>query len=120
MKHVIRPDDTLQRIAARYYGDWTLWGLIADVNRLNPRDNLTAGRVLDIPVPRIERTVHTVTLADTYESLSFMYYETERYANRLRTANGSAIIYQSVGKQFEIPALGSRSKINSMGMLDVS
>lgn len=116
MNHVIRTDETLPRLAARYYGDWTLWVLIADANRLDRRAPLTPGRAIRILKPMSSDTTHTVAEGDSYESLALQYYGTEHYSGRIRTANNHAIIYESAGQSFRIPALADPVKLQAMGV----
>jgi LysM repeat protein len=47
--HVLGPGDTLDRIAARHYGDSTLWRLIADANGLKDPLDLQPGAIINIP-----------------------------------------------------------------------
>jgi LysM repeat protein len=47
--HQISPGDTLDRIAARYYGDATLWRNIAGANGIKDPLDLTPGRIIAIP-----------------------------------------------------------------------
>ena len=47
--HQIEVGDTLDRIAARYYGDATQWRAIADANAIGDPLDLTPGRLLAIP-----------------------------------------------------------------------
>lgn len=50
--HQIQVGDTLDRIAARYYGDSTRWRDIADINGIGDPLDLTPGRLLSIPERR--------------------------------------------------------------------
>ena len=47
--HQVQVGDTLDRIAARYFGDSTKWRDIATLNGLNDPLDLTPGRLLSIP-----------------------------------------------------------------------
>lgn len=47
--YTVQTGDTLYQIAARVWGDASLWYLIADANGLNAGIALTAGQVLSIP-----------------------------------------------------------------------
>lgn len=104
MTHTWRSGDTLQRIAARWYGDWTLWPAVRDANGLVSAPP-ASGQRLEIPdLPDRER-LHTVVTGDSYESVSLLYYGTEHFAERLRNANPTEHIYDLVGRQIVIPAL---------------
>ncbi|EIE03088.1 hypothetical protein [Leptospira licerasiae] len=114
--HFARENDTLQRIAASYWGDWTIWPLIRDTNtHLNRKigfdwtDKLKEGIPLrirmDIPTSVID---HTVLETDTYESLSLLYYFTEHFCERIRIENERKILRYEVGNKIIIPALVDR------------
>jgi Contractile injection system tube protein/LysM domain len=47
--HVLQPGETLDRLAARYYGDPFRWRPIAEANGIKDPFALRPGRVLDIP-----------------------------------------------------------------------
>jgi hypothetical protein len=47
--HVLQRGETLDRLAARYYGSPFLWRPIADANNIRDPFSLRPGRVLDIP-----------------------------------------------------------------------
>jgi phage tail protein X len=47
--HQIGPGDTLDRIAARYYGDATMWRVVADANGIKDPLALTPGTLIKIP-----------------------------------------------------------------------
>jgi LysM repeat protein len=48
-KYKVQADDTLSGIAQRFYGDSTLFGLIAAANQLADPDQIVVGQVLAIP-----------------------------------------------------------------------
>lgn len=114
--HFVRENDTLQRIAAFYWGDWTIWPLIRDTNsHLNRKlgfdwsNNLKEGLPLrirmDIPTSDID---HTVAEEDSYESLSLSYYFTEHFIERIRNGNERKILRYEIGNKITIPALVDR------------
>jgi nucleoid-associated protein YgaU len=117
MIHIVRPDETLRRISARYYGDWTLWPIIADANRMDRREPPVPGRAIVVPMPRTSATEHTVADGDSYESLSLLYYGSEHFSEVIRSANDRKIIYESAGLRFTIPALADPERIAAMGVL---
>ncbi|TGK47508.1 phage tail protein [Leptospira kanakyensis] len=111
--HVVTFGETLQRIAAYYWGDWTLWPVLRDDNAFyNSKlgfkwcDDLKEGMKLfvrrELPV---SNQVHTVTDIDTYTSLSDQYYKTEHFAYLIRNINNSQILKYSLGGEIVIPAL---------------
>ncbi len=105
--HVIKPDDTLQRLAALYYGDWTLYILIREANLdLIPDEfSLISGNRIEIPTPTFEDSTHLVESGDSYESISFLYFNTEHFAEMLRTANSDLTLSENIGIEILIPAL---------------
>ncbi|TGM88490.1 phage tail protein [Leptospira licerasiae] len=114
--HFVRENDTLQRIAAFYWGDWTVWPLIRDSNTHLYRiigfdwtDKLKEGIPLririDIPTSDID---HTVLEGDTYESLSLLYYFSEHFSERIRIGNERKILRYEIGNKINIPALVDR------------
>jgi LysM repeat protein len=48
-KYQIKAGDTLTAVAQKYYGDATLFGLIAAANKLADPNKITPGQVLSIP-----------------------------------------------------------------------
>jgi nucleoid-associated protein YgaU len=48
-QYVVRPGDTLMRIASELYGDVALWRVIADANGIEDPRRIKPGRVLAIP-----------------------------------------------------------------------
>ncbi|WP_322026153.1 LysM peptidoglycan-binding domain-containing protein [Burkholderia sp. BCC1977] len=59
--HTVRTGETFQSLAAAYYGDATLWYILADANGMDGADRLVAGTVLTIPnkVTNIHNTYAT-------------------------------------------------------------
>jgi hypothetical protein len=47
--HQVRVGDTLDRVAAKYYGDSTKWRSIANVNGINDPLTIRPGQLLSIP-----------------------------------------------------------------------
>lgn len=47
--YTVRAGDTLYRLAARYYGDGSLWRRIAEANRITSTASIAVGQVLVIP-----------------------------------------------------------------------
>ncbi|MDI7187987.1 LysM peptidoglycan-binding domain-containing protein [Leptospira santarosai] len=114
--HLVKENDTLQRISAFYWGDWTLWPLLRDSNAhliqkfgFDWSEKLTEGIALKIPLDlSISDLDHTVAEGDTYESLSLFYYSTEHFSERIRNENERRILRYSIGNRITIPALVDR------------
>lgn len=120
MIHIVRQGETYRRIAARYYGDWTLWCLITDANGMNRRTPPMPGVALEIPEPRWSATEHIVETGDSYESLAGQYYGSEHFADYIRRANDEVVIYDNVGQRFVIPPLVTATKLAAMGKFNVT
>ena len=54
-EHAFRDGDTISSLAYRYFGDWKLWRLIADRNRLEDVRQIPIGKILLIPERPLER-----------------------------------------------------------------
>ncbi|MGF6647339.1 LysM peptidoglycan-binding domain-containing protein [Paraburkholderia sp. GAS82] len=63
----VRGGDTFQSLAAAYYGDATLWYVIADANGLKGADTLVAGMVLTIP-NKVENIHNTYATFKPYDA----------------------------------------------------
>lgn len=109
--YVIKSGDTLQRIAARFWGDWTLYCVLKDVNSNLGRsigfnwETLPAGYRLEIPTLPSSEKSYIVQGGDSWESIALAYYFTERLSYLLASANENQIIYKIVGQTIRIPAL---------------
>lgn len=102
---VWREGDTLQRIAARWWGDWTLWPVLRDDNGL-ATDPPVAGRQLVLRDLPSQDQLHTVMTGDSWESISLLYYGTEHFSERLRQANDTGShIYERVGERIFVRAI---------------
>ncbi|MCL8268181.1 tail protein X [Leptospira weilii] len=110
--YVLKPNDTLQRLAARYYGRWEIWRLIFDSNpHLSSWKSLPVGVQIEIPIPRTDDINHTILDGDTYESLSLSYYGTEHFSGRIRDANENLQPYENIGSVLFIPSLIEKSDL---------
>ncbi|UOG42537.1 phage tail protein [Leptospira noguchii] len=114
--HFVRECDTLQRIAAFYWGDWALWPLLRDSNShliqtigFDWSEKLTEGIPLKIPMDLLTSDLeHTVNETDSYESLSLFYYFTEHFSERIRNQNERKILRYLIRSRITIPALVDR------------
>lgn len=104
--YIIRANDSIQRLAAKFYGNWTIWRLILDINpQIEDWANLKPGIRIEIPEPFVDTIDHTVVEGDSYESLSMLYYGSEHFSNLIRFTNNYIIIYEIVGQKITIPSL---------------
>lgn len=114
--HFVRENDTLQRIAAFYWGDWTLWPLLQDSNAhliqtigFDWTEKLKEGIPLKIRMDLLSSDIeHTVSEMDSYESLSLLYYFTEHFSERIRNQNERKVLRYLIGNRITIPALVDR------------
>ncbi|MCE9499764.1 MAG: LysM peptidoglycan-binding domain-containing protein [Leptospira sp.] len=112
MIYTIRDDDTLQRIAAKYWNKWELYPIIRDNNpHIADWDNLIPGQRLFIADVLTESTIHIVEFGDTFESISQQYYRTEHFSGMLSEENGNAQPYENIGSEYFIPALVSKQEV---------
>ncbi|WP_061244495.1 hypothetical protein [Leptospira interrogans] len=111
--HFVREEETLQRITSFYWGDWTLWPLLRDLNShliqkigFDWSEKLKEGIPLKIRMDLLSSDIeHTVTETDSYESLSLLYYFTEHFSERIRNNNERKILRYLIGSRITIPAL---------------
>ncbi|MDV6237757.1 tail protein X [Leptospira ellisii] len=110
--YVLKPNDTLQRLAAKFYGRWEIWRLIFDTNpHIESIHLLPTGVLIEIPIPRTDDVNHIIIEGDTYESLSLFYYGTEHFSGRIREANENLQPYENIGSILFIPALITKSEL---------
>lgn len=111
--HIVTEGETLQRIAAYYWGEWTLWPLLREDNAFyNSKlgfkwyDDLAEGMKLFVrrAVP-VSNQIHTVAQNDTYTNLSAKYYKTEHFEHLIRDTNNAQILKYLTGGEIVIPAL---------------
>ena len=112
MIHVVRPGESIQRIAALHYGDWTLWPAIRDFNSVLSQAygfdwwrNPPANTPLELPELPDAVIKHIVAEGDTWHSLSLSYCSTEAFAFRIRAYNGGGTLRDRAGATVTIPAL---------------
>ena len=114
MNYVVRDNDTPQRVAAKVYGDWTLFPLIQDNNKALlkglPENTLLMGSLLYIPEPPalITEFVHVVKEGDTWMSLSEIYYESVSFFRKLEKDNEFIRLNKNIGIAVIIPPLMSK------------
>lgn len=104
-------DLTVQRVAARLWGDWTLWPVIAADNR-HHAESLGQGWEQSLPIglPLLIRELpsapsdHVVAAGDTWATVSLTYTGTELLSERIRLANGGGVLYGRAGSRITIPA----------------
>lgn len=112
--YVLKNNDTLQRLSARYYGRWEIWRLILDNNpQIESVNNLRAGVLIEIPEPLTEDRLHTIADGETYESISFLYYGTEHFSGKIRDNNSNIQPYENVGSTLFIETLVSKAELQN-------
>jgi len=57
-EHVWRDGDTISGLAHRYYGDWRLWRLIAERNKIEDVRKIPSGKMLLVPERPLERGIY--------------------------------------------------------------
>lgn len=98
--------DSPQKLAAKLFGNWTLYRLITDTNPEAIKDNLIlAGIILFIPDVLESELEHTIQEGDSYESLSLDYYGTEHYSGKIFSENEGLILHENIGSTIIIPGL---------------
>jgi len=107
--YITKPNDTLQRLAAKFYGDWTVWKIIFDTNYSKlknfEQNQFPPGIALEIPELNLLDESHIVREGDSYESISLLFYKTESFSEFLKSANASIILKYNIGKEILIPSL---------------
>lgn len=104
MIRVLQSDETAERLAAIYYGDWSLYRLIVDANLHVDWDAPTAGLQIQIPEPLSRDVEHMIQDSDSYQSLSLRYYGTESFAWKIEKLN-QLILHENIGRAITIPQL---------------
>ena len=107
--YITKPNDTLQRLAAKFYGDWTVWKVIYDGNfsklKSFEQNQFPPGIALAIPELNLLDETHIVVAGDSYESISVLYYGSESFSEFLKRANGSIILKYKLGTEISVPSL---------------
>jgi nucleoid-associated protein YgaU len=120
-KIIVRPNDTLQRIASRELGDSKLWRLIASTNSIRDPRSLRAGQTLLLPADgalQASRAAmsgepaaatgasqeHVVRSDETLGEISQQYYGTSKHWRHILEANGMTDPRElRAGKTIRIP-----------------
>ncbi|MEV0034068.1 LysM peptidoglycan-binding domain-containing protein [Nocardia sp. NPDC050793] len=93
-RHTVVSGDTLSALALRFYGDATLFPLIAQANGLVNPHRIRVGQVLVIPArephPRPVTRTHTVVAGDTLASIAQAAFGDAGAADLIAAANGIA------------------------------
>ncbi len=115
MIYITQPDDTPERIAARFYGKWELSHLLYAAN---PDywgvEIFPAGLALQIPAPLSAPVRHLIQTGDTYRSLSQQYYTTEHFAYLISRENRDIILQDNIGKELIIPELVKQKQLEHL------
>ena len=112
MYYTVKNRDTLQRVASKFYGDWTLYKLIADTNGIT---SIVPGLRLEIPEPVTIEMEHVIISGDSYEKLSLQYYGTEHFSGLLFSENNGLVLEENIGVIILVPALVSQRRFISAG-----
>jgi nucleoid-associated protein YgaU len=59
-QHVFRDGDTISGIAHREYGDWRLWKVIAERNKLEDVRQIPEGKILLIPERPLQKGIYEI------------------------------------------------------------
>ncbi len=116
MVYITQPNDTPERVAARFYGKWELMHLLYAANPDQyGAEVFPAGIVLQIPDPLSSPVNHVIQANDTYRSLSAHYYNnTEHFAYLIRHQNKGLILQDNIGAEITIPALVKKAELERL------
>ncbi len=106
--HILKPNDTLQRLAAYYYGNWTLWYLILEANPHLKKYSINeypSGIKINLPDILVQELTHIVSKNDSYESISLKYFGTEIFSEKIKSFNNNIELSKNIGLEIYIPAL---------------
>ncbi|MEM7184529.1 MAG: LysM peptidoglycan-binding domain-containing protein [Spirochaetota bacterium] len=107
--HIIKKNDTLQRISSYYYGDWSLDSFIRDYNKI--QDDIHLGQSIQIPIPLYQEQEYIVQGFESYQRISLAYYYTEHYSEKIRSYNEDLILSENAGVTIIIPPLANYKKL---------
>lgn len=112
--YITKTEESLQRLAAKFYGDWTLWKLIFDTNynilKNYPLNQFPSGLSLKIPNVNLLDETYIILKDDTYEKISLEFYGTESYSEFIKHFNQSKILKYHIGEELLIPSLIQNKK----------
>lgn len=107
--YVLRENDTLQRLSAKIYTDWTLWKLLYFFNyqvlKNHPQNMFPSGTLIQVPEVNLHDENHIVSVGDTYESLSLSFYGIEQYSEFIKYSNNGLLLKYNAGEEIVIPSL---------------
>ena len=110
--YLIKDDDTIQRIASKYYLKWWLYPAIHHENLNVLGDNPYApsqGKVVKIPYLNTSEILHTVVKGDIWQSLAEEYYGSPVLFPHIAVSNESRLL--AIGAQIKIPPLVTKRDI---------
>jgi nucleoid-associated protein YgaU len=84
LTHQVVAGDTLSALAQRFYGDSSLYRVIAVHNQIADPDNIQVGQELEIPYVTYR---HRVVAGDTTQSVAQQYYQDIATAGVIEVAN---------------------------------
>ena len=59
-QHIFRDGDTITGIAHREYGDWRLWRIIAERNKIEDVRQIPSGKILLVPERPLEKGIYEI------------------------------------------------------------
>jgi nucleoid-associated protein YgaU len=101
-KYEVVSGDTLFKLAERFYGDGSLYPVIAVINHLADPNHIVVGQELEIPYVTFR---HRVVSGDTKKKLAQRYYHDETMSEVFEIPNGAAQRDLIVGEWLVIPDL---------------
>lgn len=103
-EHTVVSGDTLSSLAASFYGDSSLFSVIAAINNVADPDHLDVGQQLLIPYVTFR---HQVTNTDTKNGLAQQFYNDVAMVEVIEIANHAAQRDLVVGEWLLIPDLAN-------------
>ena len=104
LKYQVAAGDTLSALAQQFYGDSTLYRVIAVHNQLADPDHILVGQQLEIPYVTYR---HRVVADDTSQSVAQQYYTEPGMAAVIEVANHAGQRDLVVGELLLIPDLAN-------------
>ncbi len=117
-KYITDAQDTIYKIANKFYFKWWLWRIIYDYNKKILGDDpwtLPAGKKIEIIGLNTEDIIHTIKAGDTWVNLSAAYYGSE--AHFVDIARANEYKHLIAGETAVIPALVTAKDIDNARQL---
>ena len=113
--YTIRQNESIYRLAALFYYNYTLWPLIYYTNENvigNDPFSLKEGLKIFIPKPLVNTAHHIAKAGESAQSLSEKYYGIEYYHIRIDKENDFPIRY-SPGIEYRIPSILTQIELDA-------